>query len=904
MCTIEKGFEDLKVVLKDKKKKPILFVGSGLSKRYLDSPSWEGLLTYIAEDINGNYEEIKEVCNNEYERIAQELEYYSFRNAKDDEIKQHTRREIFREKIARIFEEYCNDFTRKYRENEEQFSIENENFNKDINTKLMNIQNAKCTQHQYAQTYKELAEDLSRHSEKYRKIIEIQELQKITPKAIITTNYDTLLEDIIFVDKLDRHIGQENFIDNLDEQRDRVDLYKIHGCVTKPDSIIITKEDYDDFFQKSKYLYSKLLTMFWEYPLIFIGYSISDRNIKDILTVMIEVMTEEQKQEFLKYIWVIDYVDNEEKQEVVSKEVELLNGKSIKVTCFRLKYYDIFLKTINEVVLSQNFGDLKFAISDNVIELLIKPLYQQQNKLEVVIRELLQNALDACKKKGIRAEIEINIFEEDGRKYLEIKDNGIGMGLREIRENFLTVGKTDKKNNQQGLVGKYGIGVLSIFLIGDYAEVYTKKVDSTLLALKLYINDEKKQVSWLGTVDGYDEKDINKNSFTILKISLNEEINITSGKSIEEYLKILGLENYMVKGENSIIVNCMGEQSEIIKMNKEEWFLDLENGMKLYNSNCFSEENVQESDKKIKSILDKKNIVFFNDMISTAVYEKEKYRQLNDISMPFVIFNIKNVSEAETEFKTELSRSSVHISGEMMRNIARGIYKLEIEKMVDIVVKEKERLQRQEIDTFDLVKQIADNCMIIKQNVDILIEKNGLFFSRSNFRNIVRVWGNESSIKEWMKDLNEPLLYRNFNMHKSSVGDMIINNHIIGISIKYLDEYIYKATCSYNGLKKEALVKILKKIGIENIYNSDSSAEIWEKVNANKDEIRKKYNYVAQNGMIWFDNSYNISSTVDKSYVIVFKSYMIEKYLDDDFYEILKTEVEEKQVDNIIKFLN
>lgn len=98
-----------------------------------------------------------------------------------------------------------------------------------------------------------------------------------------------------------------------------------------------------------------------------------------------------------------------------------------------MTYYLELYKAINDVVLNQQFGDLNFTISENVIELLIEPLYQQQDKLKVVVRELLQNALDACKKKGTHAKINIRVFETNNGRYLEIEDNGIGMDLHEIK---------------------------------------------------------------------------------------------------------------------------------------------------------------------------------------------------------------------------------------------------------------------------------------------------------------------------------------------------------------------------------------------------------------------------------------------------------------------------------------
>ena len=61
------------------------------------------------------------------------------------------------------------------------------------------------------------------------------------------------------------------------------EIYKIHGSVQNPESIVINKADYQKFYDKGKYLAAKLMTIFMEYPIIFIGYSISDSDIQAIL---------------------------------------------------------------------------------------------------------------------------------------------------------------------------------------------------------------------------------------------------------------------------------------------------------------------------------------------------------------------------------------------------------------------------------------------------------------------------------------------------------------------------------------------------------------------------------------------------------------------------------------------
>jgi hypothetical protein len=108
---------------------------------------------------------------------------------------------------------------------------------------------------------------------------EIAALQNVRPHAVITTSYDTFLE-LVFPE-YQPVIGQ-NIINSA--QILFGEIFKIHGCVSDYNSLVFTQSDFDEFTRKKKYLSAKLLTYFSEHPLLFVGYSASDPNIRAILS--------------------------------------------------------------------------------------------------------------------------------------------------------------------------------------------------------------------------------------------------------------------------------------------------------------------------------------------------------------------------------------------------------------------------------------------------------------------------------------------------------------------------------------------------------------------------------------------------------------------------------------------
>lgn len=216
---------------------PILFVGSGFSLRYAKGPNWEELLTQLAEGCP---------------TIDREFAYYKQRFDGD---------------LTRVGSHFANEYFEWAwtKEGRKQFPAE---------LFGASVPRDAYIKHKAAELLKHLSTDGSDKAMQ----AELDSLKKLGPHAVITTNYDALLEPLF--PQYEVVVGQSVF-----RQSALVvgEIFKIHGSVGDPTSMVLTKEDYDIFDRDKKYLSAKLLTYFAEHPLLFIGYSATDQNIKNIL---------------------------------------------------------------------------------------------------------------------------------------------------------------------------------------------------------------------------------------------------------------------------------------------------------------------------------------------------------------------------------------------------------------------------------------------------------------------------------------------------------------------------------------------------------------------------------------------------------------------------------------------
>ena len=132
--------------------------------------------------------------------------------------------------------------------------------------------------------------------------------------------------------------------------------------------------------------------------------------------------------------------------------------------------------------------------SKRLLDLMINSIYTNK---DIFLRELISNASDALDKLYYRSltdkklkvkkeDLEINISYDKDNRTLTISDNGCGMTKEELEENLGTIAKSGSlafkeemtKEEKANIIGQFGVGFYSAFMVSDKITVNTLSVDS------------------------------------------------------------------------------------------------------------------------------------------------------------------------------------------------------------------------------------------------------------------------------------------------------------------------------------------------------------------------------------------------------------------------------------------
>lgn len=193
--------------------------------------------------------------------------------------------------------------------------------------------------------------------------------------------------------------------------------------------------------------------------------------------------------------------------------------------------------------------------SKKLLDMMINSVYTHK---EIFLREIISNASDAIDKRHFlsltnqkyslkNGSFEIFISVDKDKRTITISDNGIGMDKDELENNLGTIAKSgsfdfkqdDEAKGKTDIIGQFGVGFYSAFMVADSITVNTKKVDSD------------KAYTWQSSgVDGFTIDETNKDDIgTEIILHLRAD---NDDEKYSEYLEEFRIRNLISKYSNYI----------------------------------------------------------------------------------------------------------------------------------------------------------------------------------------------------------------------------------------------------------------------------------------------------------------------------------------------------------------
>ena len=191
---------------------------------------------------------------------------------------------------------------------------------------------------------------------------------------------------------------------------------------------------------------------------------------------------------------------------------------------------------------------------------------------DIFLRELISNASDAIDKRyylsltdtSVTADdLKIKVVCDKKARTITISDNGIGMSKEDLENNLGTIAKSGSLEFKENLdekekvdiIGQFGVGFYSAFMVADKIEVTSFKVG------------EEKAYKWIGTMEGYEVKAANKDDYgSVITLYVKEN---TKEKKYDDYLDSNNLQ-VLIKKYSDFIRYPIVMDVEVTKEDKTE----------------------------------------------------------------------------------------------------------------------------------------------------------------------------------------------------------------------------------------------------------------------------------------------------------------------------------------------
>ncbi|MBO4920021.1 MAG: molecular chaperone HtpG, partial [Erysipelotrichaceae bacterium] len=174
--------------------------------------------------------------------------------------------------------------------------------------------------------------------------------------------------------------------------------------------------------------------------------------------------------------------------------------------------------------------------SKRLLDMMANSIY---TNTDIFLRELISNASDALDKRHILSLTDSGIKEDEpliridvdkANRIITISDNGIGMDRKELEDNLGTIARSGsyefKKDlsakDEADIIGQFGVGFYSAFMVADKVEVLSRKAN------------EENAARWVSDMDGYEISSAKKDDYgTVITLHIRKN---SKEKKYDRYL--------------------------------------------------------------------------------------------------------------------------------------------------------------------------------------------------------------------------------------------------------------------------------------------------------------------------------------------------------------------------------
>lgn len=191
-------------------------------------------------------------------------------------------------------------------------------------------------------------------------------LKEMDLTYIITTNYDTLIEDEI------KNLQVVSKDEDLPYTSSNKMLIKMHGDF-KNKNIVLKKSDYDNYEKNFQLISTLIKGLFTTNTVLFIGYSYNDTNVQQIMNWIKEILKEETRKAFL-----VEFTEKDDKEE---ENGEQINRISLK----------LLTKNNDEILYADKKGRVDYDYEKTLTEFLLNIYNEKENVRQEKNFEIYKN---------------------------------------------------------------------------------------------------------------------------------------------------------------------------------------------------------------------------------------------------------------------------------------------------------------------------------------------------------------------------------------------------------------------------------------------------------------------------------------------------------------------------------